>query len=276
MSSVSSSGGLFDDYINQTSSSNRKVSLSSSGSNVVDQGDTKLFEDATKSMGKDQFLTLLVAQLQHQDPLNPAEDTQFVSQLAQFSQLEFTQNSTAAISSLASNMQAFMEMQTLQAQSITNASATPLLGKEVRVMESSFEHGGTGTKEFNIYLGEGKKTGTVVIKDSEGNVVAELPAEIEGNKGGDTKVTWDGKDKNTGNQVFGKFTVEVVDVGGKNVGYAYQDGKVTGVSFNSSGAALTINGTQYGLGYLVKVKDPEPSTSTDNSWEAETDDEEDT
>jgi flagellar basal-body rod modification protein FlgD len=34
------------------------------------------------------FLQLLVAQLQNQDPMNPADSTQFVSQLAQFSQLE--------------------------------------------------------------------------------------------------------------------------------------------------------------------------------------------
>jgi len=38
------------------------------------------------------FLTLLVTQLQYQDPLNPADSTQFVTQLAQFSQLEDLQN----------------------------------------------------------------------------------------------------------------------------------------------------------------------------------------
>jgi len=38
------------------------------------------------------FLTLLVTQLQNQDPLNPADSTQFVTQLAQFSQLEDLQN----------------------------------------------------------------------------------------------------------------------------------------------------------------------------------------
>ncbi len=37
---------------------------------------------------RDTFLTLLVAQLQHQDPLSPADPLQFVSQLAQFSSLE--------------------------------------------------------------------------------------------------------------------------------------------------------------------------------------------
>jgi len=40
------------------------------------------------SMGKEDFLKLLVAQLEHQDPLNPADPTEFTAQLAQFGQLE--------------------------------------------------------------------------------------------------------------------------------------------------------------------------------------------
>jgi flagellar basal-body rod modification protein FlgD len=43
-------------------------------------------------MGKDQFLQLLVTQLQNQDPLKPMEDTQFIAQMAQFSSLEQMQN----------------------------------------------------------------------------------------------------------------------------------------------------------------------------------------
>ena len=40
------------------------------------------------SLGKDDFLKLLVTQLQHQDPLNPMDDMQFMQQMAQFSTLE--------------------------------------------------------------------------------------------------------------------------------------------------------------------------------------------
>lgn len=44
--------------------------------------------DRMKEMGSDAFLSLLVAQLQHQDPTSPMDDAQFIAQLATFSQLD--------------------------------------------------------------------------------------------------------------------------------------------------------------------------------------------
>src|SRR3954468_5864055 len=64
--------------------------------NPITSGTTPATTPATKApnttLGKDDFLKLLVGQLQHQDPLAPSDDQQWIGQMAQFSQLEQVSN----------------------------------------------------------------------------------------------------------------------------------------------------------------------------------------
>ena len=53
---------------------------------------TTTMTNTSQSLGKDDFLKLLVTQLSHQDPMSPMDDTTFVAQMAQFSSLEQMQN----------------------------------------------------------------------------------------------------------------------------------------------------------------------------------------
>jgi flagellar basal-body rod modification protein FlgD len=52
---------------------------------------------SSKQLGKQDFLKLLMAQLQNQDPMKPMDDTQMIAQMAQFSALEATQGLNATI-----------------------------------------------------------------------------------------------------------------------------------------------------------------------------------
>ena len=57
------------------------------------------------SLGKDQFLKLFVAQLQHQDPMNPMQDQDFMGQMASFSTLEQVTNLASANEAMAGHLQ---------------------------------------------------------------------------------------------------------------------------------------------------------------------------
>ncbi len=54
-------------------------------------------------LGKDEFIKILMTQLQNQDPLNPMEDKDFIAQMATFSQLEQMMNMASSIDTLVHN-----------------------------------------------------------------------------------------------------------------------------------------------------------------------------
>jgi flagellar basal-body rod modification protein FlgD len=73
--------------------------------------------NSTQMMGEDVFLKLFISQLKNQDPLNPADGMSFVTQLAQFSQLE-------TLFGIRGDLQAVLAQNT-QPSSTTPASSTP-------------------------------------------------------------------------------------------------------------------------------------------------------
>jgi flagellar basal-body rod modification protein FlgD len=64
---------------------------------------------ATPPVTENMFLQLLVAQLQNQDPMNPADSTQFVTQLAQFQQMEQTMNIGTDVSTMGTNVSSMLQ-----------------------------------------------------------------------------------------------------------------------------------------------------------------------
>ena len=88
------------------------ISATSSTTNTVVVPSSTPKTDTTgipgSNLGKQDFLKLLMAQLQNQDPLKPMDDSQMIAQMAQFSALESTQNLTSVIQQ-SSNMQTVIQ-----------------------------------------------------------------------------------------------------------------------------------------------------------------------
>ncbi len=108
-----------------------------------------------------EFITLMVAQVQYQDPLNPADGTEYVSQLAQFSQVQSTENMVTLL-----NNNAIM-MDNLQV--LTTAG---LVGQTVSVRTDEITADGESTLNGSIELTSSANTVTLELIDETGNVTS--------------------------------------------------------------------------------------------------------
>lgn len=97
------------------------TSLASSSVAGVSSAASSSVSNPSSQLGESAFLTLLSAELEYQDPLQPMDNTQFVAELAQFSQLSATTTQTSTLNEI------------LQAVQGTNSlvDASQLIGKVV-------------------------------------------------------------------------------------------------------------------------------------------------
>ncbi len=82
----------------------------------------------TDALGKDQFLQLLVLQMQNQDPMSPTDNTEMIAQLAQFSSLEQMQNLNESFETLSGNI-----------DQLNFINASGMVGKEVTGLDINGE-----------------------------------------------------------------------------------------------------------------------------------------
>lgn len=134
-------------------------------------------------LGKDDFLKLLVTQLQHQDPLNPTDNTEFVAQLAQFSTLEGITNLQKTTENAKSSIDAM--------QSLNTAS---LIGKSVKAEGDKVEYTGNYPAALGFSLSGSADSVKVLIRSAGGTLVRSIDAGAKA--AGDYSAVWDGKDNN--------------------------------------------------------------------------------
>ena len=206
-------------------------------------------EDDSDVLGRDDFLTMLVAQLKNQDPLNPMEGSDFSAQLAQFSQLEQLMNLNDTMESFQTNMETGSE-----------SNVIDYVGKTVTGNVDSIEVV-DGTPFGGFYSIEESSDVMVQIYDENGKEVRTL---YPGQKSAGTyEFAWDGLDSNGDAVDDGsyKYTVLADTGSGFMTVPTTVTGTVDSIVYNDGKAYLKVQGI---------LVDPDSLIQADNGSEIAT------
>ena len=173
---------------------------------------------------QNQFLTLLVAQMKNQDPMNPMDSSQMTSQLAQISSVQGIQNLNTSITSLLGQMGA---LQTLD--------STNLVGHTALVNGSSLDFSDGTPTGGGYQLPSNVDGGAITIRNASGLVVAQLP--LTGTQAGLSVFAWNGAQTDGTQARPGQYTFSVnASSGGQAVEVTpLAAGVVQGVQQNANG-----------------------------------------
>ncbi len=151
-------------------------------SSVLDQYQMQQGSTAQNDeLGRNEFLNLLVAQLNNQNPLEPQGNGEFIAQLAQFSQVEGIENLNTSMEAL---LTGYQSSQALQASSLVGRKVIVPTDKAVVDTSESFK--------ASLVLPVSSSNVYVNVYDSAGAVVTRV--NLGEQKAGNVSFIWDGKD----------------------------------------------------------------------------------
>ncbi len=207
--------------------------------------------NSKSSLGKDDFMKLMISQLKNQDPLNPMDGTAFSAQLAQFSSLE-------QLTNLNDYMKQSIDANAALTQSINNTLITGMIGKEVKVSGSDFAVNGQSSFTLGYKLPADAKSAQIKIYNEAGALIKVIDGAPTG--AGSHKLSWDLTD-NTGSKVPNgnyKFEVEASNMSGEKMTLdTFKVGLLSGVRFTDKGTVLIVDGAEYAISDISEVMNPQ-------------------
>ena len=216
----------------------------STQSEAVSQGKQSL--TGNSELGQDQFLELLVTQMQNQDPLNPMDGKEMASQLAQFNSVEQLIGVNNGLSELSQSQQ-------LMRTEMTNSMASSLTGKEVRALSDKVNLEAGKDANINYDLNNTASEVEIIIRDSSGSEVRR--ATIDGAGEGENSWKWDGKSNDGVEVPDGQYNVEINATNGdKSVkSRMFIEGIANKVRFTGEGVKISIDGVEVPIGDIETV-----------------------
>ncbi|MEO6147772.1 MAG: flagellar hook assembly protein FlgD [Sulfuriferula sp.] len=182
----------------------------------------------TAAAAQDTFMKLLVTQMKNQDPLNPLDNAQVTSQLAQLSTVTGIEKMNATLQSLIGSYQS---SQTLQAAS--------MIGHGVLVAGSSLNLN-NGQAPFGIDLNTSADDVKVTIKNASGMAIRSM--DLGSQQAGMLALQWDGTTDSGAAAANGQYSFSVDAIqGGQKVGAtALAFGQVASVANSGQGVVLNV------------------------------------
>jgi flagellar basal-body rod modification protein FlgD len=202
-----------------------------------------------QTMGKEDFLKLLVTQLRYQDPMSPEDPKDFVAQLAQFSSLEQQMNTNQTLQDMGEVFQTLTDSQNM-------AQGVALLGKTVSGSGNQITMAGGKATPVSFQLPADAKQMIVGIFDASGQQVRIL--NMGAQSAGKVTLAWDGKDDQGKQAADGIYTYQVAgqDKSGQAIEVDnYFSGKVQEVYQDTEGVWVKVNDRQVLLNNIVSVVD---------------------
>lgn len=196
-------------------------------------------------LGRDEFLKLLVAQLENQDPLEPAKDTEFVAQLATFSSLEQLISANDNLTALAVGQ-----------SNLINSQALGLIGKDALVEAGDEIRIAQGNPDQIVYaLPRQANAATLTIYNQDGTPIRVFDLQTTPN--GRIELDWDGTDAE-GNAVADgsyRFEVNATDTEGEPLALAlFRSLPIEGVNFGSEGVSLVSGDQTISFATILEIR----------------------
>ena len=187
--------------------------------------------DGSKELGKNEFLKLMIAQLEHQDPLSPQEGGEFIAQLAQFSSVEGIEKLNSAASTVVSSFQSSQALQ-----------ATSMIGRSVQIESNSGLLGSSGSIAGRYDLPSNSQKVEIEISNSSGEMVRKI--NVAPQPKGTFSFEWDGKNDDGSAAEEGTYHIDVQALmAGENYELrTYMDGNVDSVTMQGNTLALNVGG----------------------------------
>ena len=193
--------------------------------------------------GQDTFMKLLVAELKHQDPMDPVKNRDLVAQLAT---LTSVQKLTAIDEKLSG-----LQQGTLEGASLQSAN---LIGKTVTARTNSLTVNSLGVSAGGYGLPKAAASVKVSIVDSAGEVVSSIEANNQA--AGEKTFQWDGKDVNGRRMPNGKYRFQVTatdSAGAPIIPTTEVSGKVSEVRYANGAPEVVVGNVHVGLTDVTSV-----------------------